>query len=171
MLQLLDPFIESLQAAMTIPLLDLELLEDPHRRNSLLHQLRDALFNIGSLYIKNHGVPDQVIDNLVHRIPGLFDLPEHSKSQLSKINSPHFLGYSGLAQETTQGKQDLREQFDFATELPALDEGSTSQSTSARNFDHPYWRLQGPNLWPEEDRMPGLKSALIKLEFTFILLT
>ena len=169
--QYLDLSLDSLQAAMAIPILDLEHSQDPNRRLSLLHQLRDALFNIGFLYIRNHSVPEPIISDLVRRIPGLFDLSEHSKSKLSKINSPHFLGYSGLAQETTQGKQDLREQFDFATELPAVDDGNEGQNTSTRDLSRPYWRLQGPNLWPEEDDLPGFKNALIKSERTRISFT
>ena len=148
---------------MTIPVLDLKLSEDPNQRNLLLDQLRDALFSIGFLYIKNHDVPEGIIRDLVRQAPELFSLSDLSKSKLSKINSPHFLGYSGLAQETTQGKRDLREQFDFATELPVIYKESDSKDTFKRDFSSPYWRLRGPNLWPDEDELPGFRKALQKL--------
>ncbi|KAL9610746.1 MAG: hypothetical protein Q9167_004565 [Letrouitia subvulpina] len=145
---------------MTIPILDLKLSENPNQRNLLLGQLQDALFNIGFLYIKNHGVPEDIVRELVSQIPELFNLSDLSKSKLSKINSPHFLGYSGLAQETTQGKRDLREQFDFATELPIIYEEGSSKDTFIRYFSSPYWRLRGPNLWPDENELPGFRKAL-----------
>ena len=148
---------------MTIPVLDLKLLEDPNQRNLLLDQLRDALFNIGFLYIKNHGVPEGTIRDLVRQVPDLFSLSDLSKLKLSKIKSPHFLGYSGLAQETTQGKRDLREQFDFATELPVIYKEGGSENTFERDFSSPYWRLRGPNLWPDENELPGFRKALQKL--------
>ena len=152
---------------MTIPVLDLKISEDPNQRNILLNQLKDALFNIGFLYITNHGVSEKTIEDLVRQLPELFSLSGLSKLQLSKINSPHFLGYSGLAEETTQGKQDLREQFDFATELPIVYTKSDSKDVSKRDFSRPYWRLRGPNLWPKEDELPGFREALQKLGCTY----
>ena len=147
---------------MMIPVLDLRFSEDPERRGLLLDQLRDALFNIGFLYISNHGVPEQTVLELDNLMPALFGLSDLRKSGLSKVNSPHFLGYSGLAQETTQGKCDMREQFDFATELPVIFEEHRSASDTGRDFSKLYWRLRGPNQWPKEDEIPGFKKALQK---------
>jgi isopenicillin N synthase-like dioxygenase len=147
---------------MAIPALNLKFAEDPERRASLLDQLRDSLFNVGFLYITNHGVPEETISDLSSRAPELFSLSDLDKSKLSKINSPHFLGYSGLAEETTQGKRDLREQFDFATELPVIYLEDNSDQYSGRDFSRPYWRLRGPNQWPNEDDLPGFKRALLK---------
>ena len=157
---------------MSIPILDLNLSSDLERRGLLLDQLRDALFNIGFLYITNHGVPEQTIRELTDRMPALFDLPPDSKAKLSKLHSPHFLGYSGFAEETTGGKRDLREQFDFGTELPVVyrerggggdgdgdgEEGATAGC--GRDFSKLYWRLRGPNQWPDEGEMPGFRKAL-----------
>ena len=50
---------------------------------------------------------------------------------MSKLNSPHFLGYNGFAEETTLGKKDMREQLDFATELPVVWQGHKSERKSA----------------------------------------
>ncbi len=147
---------------MTIPILDLSISENPERRGLLLHQLRDALFNVGFLYITNHGVPEETISNLVSRVPALFDLSDLSKTSLSKLNSPHFLGYSGFAEETTQGKKDLREQYDFATELPVIYEENASDHHTGRDVSKLYWRLRGPNQWPNEDELPGFKKALLE---------
>ena len=147
---------------MTIPILDLSISEEPERRGLLLHQLHDALFNVGFLYITNHGVPEETISNLVSRVPALFDLSDLSKTSLSKLNSPHFLGYSGFAEETTQGKKDLREQYDFATELPVIYEENASDHRTGRDVSKLYWRLRGPNQWPNEDELPGFKKALLE---------
>ena len=145
---------------MSLPILDLSLASNPSRRPLLLDQLRHALFNIGFLYIKNHGVSEGIIHSLTSRIPLLFDLPEEAKLGLSKLNSPHFLGYSGLAEEVTQGKRDFREQFDFATELPVIYDLAAKADDSGRNFSKLYWRLRGPNQWPSEESVPGFKKAL-----------
>jgi isopenicillin N synthase-like dioxygenase len=151
---------------MSIPVLDLDLQYGPHR-DLLLNRLRDALFNVGFLYIKNHDVPQSTISNLIDLLPPLFDLPNERKSLISKQNSPHFLGYSGFAEETTLGKKDLREQFDFATELPVIwADGSEREPASGKSAKHRcdftrlYWRLRGPNQWPSEEELPGFRKAV-----------
>lgn len=146
----------------SLPILDLSLADDPTQRPILLAQLHDALFNIGFLYIKNHGVENSTVTNLTEQLPALFDLPTDAKARLSKLNSPHFLGYSGCAEETTLGKKDLREQFDFATDLPVTYRAPQSEPSSTnepRDFSHLYWRLRGPNQWPPEDLLPGFRRA------------
>src|SRR5215469_110608 len=152
---------------MSIPVLDLDLQYGPHQE-LLLNGLRDALFEVGFLYIENHGVPQSIISNLVDLLPSLFNLPNESKARISKLNSPHFLGYSGFAEEMTLGKKDRREQFDFATDLPVVWQEHESERKPAngepanrqRDFAKLYWRLRGPNQWPSEEELPGFREAL-----------
>jgi isopenicillin N synthase-like dioxygenase len=160
-----------------LPILDLSLANDSTQRPKLLSQLHDALFNVGFLYIKNHGIPSSTITNLTDQLPFLFDISSESKAKISKINSPHFLGYNGFAEETTLGEKDLREQFDFGTELDVVWREKRSKSASGsghdartngghygdeeRDFSKLFWRLRGPNQWPDEDEMPGFKEAFI----------
>jgi len=123
------------------------------------------------LYITNHNVPQSTIDNLTSRLPALFNLPEEKRAALGKLNSPHFLGYNGFAEEVTLGKKDLREQFDFATELPAVWQdkavsnghinGMHANADETRDFSQLYWRLRGPNQWPNEKDLPGFRQAFI----------
>lgn len=148
-----------------LPILDLSQANSPHPRKQLLKQLHDALFNVGFLYIKNHGVSYETITALTSLLPILFDQPNEAKALLSKMNSPHFLGYSGFAEEVTLGQQDLREQFDFATELPVIyDPGCQAPNTNnGKDFSKLYYRLRGPNQWPSEERIPGFRKAFLKL--------
>ncbi|KAK3076217.1 hypothetical protein LTS18_013600 [Coniosporium uncinatum] len=72
---------------------------------------------------------------------------------------------TGFAEEITLGKNDLREQFDFATELPAIwqDLSNELPTTNGNHHGHdltqPYWRLRGPNQWPPEHLLPGFRAA------------
>lgn len=151
---------------MSIPVLDLSWAQDPTKKPDLLRQLRSALFDVGFLYVCNHGVPYPVISNLVGYLPRLFALDTNQKAALGKIHNPHFLGYSGFAEETTLGKQDLREQFDYATELPVVYQETSStlgnEGRQARDFSHLFWRLRGPNPWPDEEVLPGFRKALLQ---------
>ncbi|KAJ4298304.1 hypothetical protein N0V90_006204 [Kalmusia sp. IMI 367209] len=147
-----------------LPILDLSEASRPQQKRELLEQLHDALFNVGFLYIKNHGVPPETIAALTSLLPALFDQPNEAKASLSKLNSPHFLGYSGFAEEVTLGQKDLREQFDFATELPVVYDPSPSAKNTrkGRDFSKLYYQLRGPNQWPSEASVPGFRKAYLE---------
>ncbi|KAI0970133.1 putative hyoscyamine 6-dioxygenase [Xylaria arbuscula] len=125
----------------SIPTIDLSLANDPDTLPNLLKDLRHALIDVGFLYVSNHGVPRSVISDLVKALPELFGLDEQAKRAVALENSPHFLGYSGFGSEHTGGAVDLREQFEFATELTAIWRAGLPL----------YERLRGPNQWPNGD--------------------
>ncbi|KAK0652498.1 oxidoreductase [Cercophora newfieldiana] len=122
----------------TIPVLDISLAEKHTTRPQLLSDLRHALTNVGFLYVVNHGVSEAAIADIVDALPRLFALSAEEKQEVALHNSPHFLGYSSVGSETTAGKADSREQFEFATELEA-----PSPDTKPL-----YEGLRGPNQWP-----------------------
>lgn len=101
----------------SIPTIDLDEVKDPAKRPRVLEELRHVLLNVGFLYIRNHGVSEQTIQDLVDALPVFFNLTKEEKGEIGLLNSPHFLGYSGIGAETTAGKVDVRQQFEFATEL------------------------------------------------------
>ncbi|KAF2029232.1 putative hyoscyamine 6-dioxygenase [Setomelanomma holmii] len=149
----------------SIPVIDLSKANTPRSRAKLLCDLRYAITDIGFLYVSNHGVPEPVIKGLVDALPQLFRLPEEEKRKLALGNSPHFLGYSGTGAETTAGKVDKREQYEFATELK--DDWREGLPLAER--------LRGPNQWP--DAYPTLRpiveayiSELTQLSENFLLL-
>lgn len=144
-----------------LPVLDLSLASSPSTKPLLLINLKSALFRTGFLYLTNHGISPETIAALASRVPALFSLALEFKAGVSKRNSPHFIGYSGYAEEETRGKRDLREQFDFASELPVVWE-SKGGKDGGRDFTKLYWRLRGPNQWPDEKEkdLDGFRNAL-----------
>ena len=152
----------------SIPVLDFAFADDQVHKPEFIGQLRHALINVGFLYLKNHTVPQQVVDHLIAYIPRLFDLPQEAKDKIFMVNSPHFLGYSRLGAEFTRGKVDYREQFDFATR----------HETQWRPGAPEYLRLWGPCQvrdptcrqceltmrvpcqWPDEQLIPGFRNTL-----------
>lgn len=119
----------------SIPIIDLSLSSSPSTTPALLSQLRHALTEVGFLYIVNHGVPADAVEDVVNALPTLFALSSEDKDEIALRNSPHFLGYSGDGSETTAGRVDRREQVEFATELEdAWEEGKPLSE-----------RLKGPN--------------------------
>ncbi|GES61292.1 pectate lyase [Aspergillus terreus] len=132
-----------------IPVLDYSKSTSATTKPEFLADLRHAIVNVGFFYLIHHPVDPAVVQNLVDKTRALFDLPLEKKLEIEMINSKHFLGYSRLGAETTARKADYREQFDFATELPAP------------GPDEPLYRnICGPNQWPDERAIPGFRQTL-----------
>ena len=99
----------------SVPVLDYALTNDPATRPEFLDQLRNALINVGFLYLSNPPVSQDDIDLVIDYAPKLFTIPQEKKDKLLMRNNSHFLGYTKIGTEYTKGKADQREQYDFAT--------------------------------------------------------
>ena len=63
----------------SIPILDLAQAEDPATRPEFLAQLRHALMEVGFLYLKNVGIPDELFQTVIDQGKAFFDIPEEEK--------------------------------------------------------------------------------------------
>lgn len=76
----------------SIPVLDLSLARDPETKSAFLESLRNALLDVGFLYIKNTGIDDALIQDVIEQGKNFFDLPEGKKLEVQMKNKPSFLG-------------------------------------------------------------------------------
>ena len=80
-----------------IPILDISLARSPETKPEFLVQLRDALLNVGFLYIKNVGIDQDLYDRVCEAGIKFFDLPDEEKLRIEMKNQPSFLGYSRVS--------------------------------------------------------------------------
>ncbi|BCP56060.1 2-oxobutyrate oxidase [Kaistia sp. 32K] len=139
-------------APRTLPILDISKLSgSPEERAAFLEELGTTAREIGFFYLTGHGIPDELIREIVAVSRRFFELPEADKLSIEMVNSPHFRGYTRVGLEITRGQADWREQIDFSSERPAI---PVAPGT-------PDWaRLQGPNQWP--DALPALKPTVLE---------
>ncbi len=78
----------------SIPILDLSLARNPATKSEFLDSLRHALLEVGFLYIKNTGIDDDSIKEVISEGVGFFDLPTEKKFEIEMKNAPSFLGPS-----------------------------------------------------------------------------
>ncbi|WP_290437336.1 2-oxoglutarate and iron-dependent oxygenase domain-containing protein, partial [Aeromonas caviae] len=124
-----------------LPILDLRQLDaSPDARADFLASLRDAARETGFFYLTGHGIDPELQQEVQQLSQAFFALPLAAKQQVAMIHSPHFRGYNRPGAELTRGQPDWREQFDIGADRPALPRAAG---------DPPWWRLQGPNQWPE----------------------
>lgn len=98
-----------------VPTLDYTLTKDPATHPEFLDQLRNALVNVGFLYLSNPPVSQDDVNLVIGYAPKLFTLPQEKKDELLMRNNLHFFGYTKIGAEYTKGKADQREQHDFGT--------------------------------------------------------
>ncbi len=136
-----------------IPIIDFApmLGADLDAKRALAAELRHACTEIGFFYIKNHGVPQDLIDATFAECPRFFGLPLADKMAIHVRNSLNNSGYTPLLEENTDptAKGDLHEAFDIAHELPPSEPDREQVA-----------RYYGANQWPAEASLPGFRNTI-----------
>lgn len=117
-----------------IPVIDVSALNTGGSLFEVAKEIRWALTNVGFFYVKNHGVPEAVVNGAFDETRAFFDLPLQDKMDLHISKSGLALrGYIEIFGENTDPAKtkDLKECFDIGPEGLA--------------GDAPFF---GPNLWP-----------------------
>lgn len=128
---------------MSIPIIDLHdaLSLGAPRSADVARQLRAAAMASGFFYIRQHGVPDELVNGQFDLARRLLELPQATREALSVRHSKIFRGYESLGEQTldAQARPDVKESFYCGMNYPS---------------DHPYvlagYQTYGPNQWPAE---------------------
>lgn len=124
----------------SLPVLDYSRLSaGPEEASAFRDDLRNAMHDVGFLYLAGHGVPAELTDATLAISRRFFELPEEQKLAVENIHSPHFRGYTRMGAEITDRAVDWREQIDIGVEREAVKAGPGVPD---------YRLLEGPNLWP-----------------------
>ena len=62
-----------------VPVLDMALASDPATKPQFLADLRHALMEVGFLYLKNVGIPEELFEKVIAEGRGFFDIPREEK--------------------------------------------------------------------------------------------
>ena len=120
-----------------VPTLDLSPLLFGDDTTHLSAQLRAACEGTAFFYVKNHGVPRDVINNMLDASQRFFAQPLERK--MMNIKDRFHRGYLPIGTTQFPGRgADLKDSFDIGVEL-ALDDPSVLAGLP----------LHGPNQWPE----------------------
>jgi isopenicillin N synthase-like dioxygenase len=133
----------------SLPILDLSALDaGPDEASAFRSELRRVTHEVGFFYLVGHGIPQELIDEVLEVSRRFFDLPVEQKLAIENTHSPQFRGYTRVGGELTHGDVDWREQIDIGPERAVVAPVDGAPE---------YWRLEGPNLWPVE--LPEFRSA------------
>ncbi|WP_300074434.1 2-oxoglutarate and iron-dependent oxygenase domain-containing protein [uncultured Ruegeria sp.] len=136
--------------ALTVPLIDLgpAFSNDVEGKKKVVQKIHKACVDSGFFYVKNHGVPQEAMDQQLRLASQFFDLPLDEKLALRCTKDNQTRGYEPL------GAQKL----DVAS-LPDLKEGFIVSSIDV-DRNHRYSKMDipgmGRNQWP--DSIPGFRT-------------
>ncbi len=96
----------------SIPIVDLsDFLEGGEKKQKFVHELGVAFEDIGFVSVRNHGVPQELIDTYYAAIQQFFALPKEIKKKYEVPGLAGQRGYTSFGKETAKGYQtpDLKE--------------------------------------------------------------
>jgi isopenicillin N synthase-like dioxygenase len=123
-------------------------------RSGFAHRLCTICHEVGFFRLVDHGVDPAFFDEYFTAMRSFFELPEEVKARIDKIHSPWFRGWERVGAELTDNRVDHREQFDVWTELDPQPAG----------VEPAYLLLEGPNQWPDDDVVPGLRRLVERFQ-------
>lgn len=127
-----------------IPIIDLSGMNGTvEERKTLAREIKQASENTGFFYIKNHGVPEEIIENAYNAAKAFFKQPHHDKMKVSKKYSKHFNGYRTLGSSK-------------ASPSEGIDNRESLMWSYDPKYD-PMWQEQNPLVVPE-DIKPWLRG-------------
>jgi isopenicillin N synthase-like dioxygenase len=141
------------RADAVLPVLDIAAFRAGDRSGDgrvFVERLRCACHGPGFFLVTGHGVSEARTAAVLEASREFFALPDADKLAIENVRSPQFRGYTRVGAEHTNGRPDWREQLDL---------GAERATREPRAGEPPYWRLQGPNLWPPA--LPRLREILL----------
>lgn len=140
---------------LSVPQIDVSPLLDPAAPAAALDQvaqeIRRALSELGFFYVKNHRVPESLVDGVLSDAAAFFKEELSFKNEIRMANAGlRWRGYFPPGGELTSGRPDRKEGIYFGEELAA---------------DHPLVKagtpLHGPNLWPAGPRYERFRRNVL----------
>ncbi|EAL21748.1 hypothetical protein CNBC4500 [Cryptococcus deneoformans B-3501A] len=137
----------------SIPVIDLSDAQSPslQKRKAVAAEIRNACLNAGFFYVKNHGVPLQVVDRTFEQSKEFFNQPDGLKKSVDISKSGgNFRGYMGLLSENNdpKNKGDMHEAFNMGLD-PSVDASAFIQDVKEGELRH------SENLWPDKKDWQG----------------
>ncbi|PWY66722.1 Clavaminate synthase-like protein [Aspergillus heteromorphus CBS 117.55] len=124
-----------------IPIVDLAPIDgDPAARAQLAHQVRAAAQTTGFFYIKNHGIPPELIESALSQAKAFFHQPEELKDdKVSKLKLMHMDGYHAVG--TTQvNKTETKDRKEtFTLRYNARNDPTQARDSALAWDDSPLW--------------------------------
>jgi isopenicillin N synthase-like dioxygenase len=116
--------------------------------------IHDACSRVGFFIIVNHGVSEELRNNVLRQARKLFtELSDGEKEAISVEHSNSYRGYQKLGVNVTKGRVDGHEALDLVSESSRADRTMyiNGRPTDLTNY--------GKNQWPDPTRLPDFRTT------------
>ncbi|KAL7786235.1 hypothetical protein V8C37DRAFT_392640 [Trichoderma ceciliae] len=137
----------------SIPVVDLALARTGSEEDvrKVAKELYEAFKNVGFAYVKNHGVPEDVVDEAFLWNRKFFNLPQSDKDKAPHPPEAwHHRGYSGVGREKVSQMIFDKSSIAAARNVPDVKESFEI----GRDDEEAYM----PNVWPPREVLPGFRE-------------
>src|SRR5690242_15556001 len=121
---------------MAIPVVNLAdfLSGDPQLKQKFVNDLGKAYEEFGFVSVKNHGIPDELIERLYKYVQQFFAMPLDVKKQYEVPGLAGQRGYTSFGKEHAKGSEapDLKEFFQYGQEVEDNDPISSEYPDNVR---------------------------------------
>lgn len=143
----------------SLPVIDFSrwLKGSPEDKKDVAHSLAEACRRVGFVYITNHGVPEDLLDEAFAWSKKLFDLPEDKKMLAPHPPGPNVhRGYSwpGLEKVSQYIHQDGADSDAEDEQLRQVQDCKESYEIGSETFE------DQPNQWLPEEVLPGFRAFM-----------
>ncbi|KAH7068625.1 hypothetical protein FB567DRAFT_634333 [Paraphoma chrysanthemicola] len=138
-----------------LPIIDISAFLDPDSslsaRQTTAQAINAACVNYGFFYLTGHGIPLEMLDEVIDLARDFFNLPIEEKNKIKRYDAggpeggDGARGYQGLGENVTGGLQDMQEAIDWYADWPSE---KHSSGDNRNGDDGSVKTLQGTNLWP-----------------------
>ncbi|GME56372.1 Isopenicillin N synthase [Neofusicoccum parvum] len=157
------PYFIVANPAWEIPVIDVSALfgDDLDAKKKLAGEISSAAEDTGFFYIRNHGIPDSVIDAALSSSKAFFQQPEELKERAHVSNSNFFNGWQRYKSTHYNDEEspDHREYFAIRYD-PRYDPAVTDPSVIPADFRR---CCKGEEwYWEQTSRIPGFKDNILR---------
>jgi len=147
-------YIYSGRKSTPLPIVDIGAMfsDNPAAKYNVARQVGKAAMDTGFLYVENHSVSAQLIDEVYQYACRFFALDNREKLRYYIGNSNNHRGFVPITEKgdyADEGGQRAYEAFDMSLDLPVTD-----------NLQYYASPLSGPNQWPDE--VDGFRVCLTR---------
>ena len=134
-----DPTTNTTNTTAAIPIIDFALFRqgDNRDRRQVAEEIYEACHTIGFMYLKNHGIPLSLLDQLLAQSRQFFELPVEKKQVIARSPETN-CGYIGVQQERLDPSQpwDLKEAFNAGLKSVWPTEPADFKTVVSSFYDH-----------------------------------
>ncbi|KAL2817909.1 2OG-Fe(II) oxygenase superfamily protein [Aspergillus cavernicola] len=141
-----------------IPIIDLTPIDgDLDARKQIASKIRAAAENTGFFYIKNHGIPEELIQRALHQAQSFFNQSAEEKEKVSHSKSKHNDGYHGVGTTQINNKESRDQKETFSVRYNPQNDPTTPLADSDSVPD-----TTEEHIWSGTNHLPDFRTTTIQ---------